>query len=83
MQIEPTGQRILVIDDETNMRHMLAAVLTKAGYEVVSAPDGEAGLRKVEQTPYDFILCDIKMPVMSGMEFLNAAGERIGQGTVS
>src|SRR5512137_579259 len=82
VQTEPSGQRILVIDDEANMRHMLAAVLTKAGYEVDSAPDGESGLRKVEQTPYDFILCDIKMPVMCGMDFLRAAGERIGQSTV-
>ena len=82
MRTEPSGQRILVIDDEANMRHMLAAVLTKAGYAVDSAFDGESGLRKVEQTPYDFILCDIKMPVMSGLDFLKAAGERIGQSTV-
>lgn len=82
MRTEPSGQRILVIDDEANMRHMLAAVLTKAGYEVESAPDGESALRKVELTAYDFILCDIKMPVMSGMDFLRAGGERIGQSTV-
>jgi len=36
----------------------------------------------VELTAYDFILCDIKMPVMSGMDFLRAGGERIGQSTV-
>jgi DNA-binding response OmpR family regulator len=45
MRTEPSGQRILVIDDEANMRHMLAAVLTKAGYEVESAP-GAGQLRR-------------------------------------
>lgn len=82
MQSEETRQRILVIDDEANMGHMLAAVLKKAGYEVDTASDGRAGLLKVEQMPYDYILCDIKMPVMSGMDFLKAAGQRINQSTV-
>jgi len=82
MQTEPSRQRILVIDDEANMGHMLAAVLKKAGYEVDTASDGQAGLLKVEQMPYDYILCDIKMPVMSGMDFLRAAGQRVHQSTV-
>ncbi|RPJ74677.1 MAG: sigma-54-dependent Fis family transcriptional regulator, partial [Desulfobacteraceae bacterium] len=82
MQLEPTGQKILVIDDEANMGHMLAAVLKKAGFQVDSVLDGKAGLEKVTQAHYDFILCDIKMPVMDGMEFLRSAGERIGQSTV-
>ena len=82
MSSEATRQRILVIDDEANMGHMLAAVLKKAGYAVDTASDGRAGLLKVEQMPYDYILCDIKMPVMSGMDFLKAAGPRINQSTV-
>jgi two-component system response regulator AtoC len=82
MSSDATRQRILVIDDEANMGHMLAAVLSKAGYEVDTASDGRAGLLKVEQMPYDYILCDIMMPVMSGMDFLKAAGERINQSTV-
>jgi len=71
--MDSSGQRILVIDDEANMRHMLAAVLKRAGYQVDSASDGESGLHQVEQAPYDFILCDIKMPVMCGVVFLNTA----------
>lgn len=82
MSSEATRQKILVIDDEANMGHMLAAVLKKAGYEVDTASDGQTGLLKVEQMPYDYILCDIKMPVMSGMDFLRAAGQRINQSTV-
>jgi two-component system response regulator AtoC len=77
-----TGQKILVIDDEVNMCHMLAVVLRKSGYEVDSVCDGKAGLQRISAGAYDFILCDIKMPVMSGMEFLQAAGDRIGQSTV-
>ncbi len=82
MQFEPSGQRILVIDDEANMGHMLAAVLKKVGFNVDSVVDGKAGLEKVSKAHYDFILCDIKMPVMDGMEFLRSAGERISQSTV-
>jgi two-component system response regulator AtoC len=82
MQLEPSGQKILVIDDEANMGHMLAAVLKKAGFQVDSVLDGKAGLEKITQAHYDFILCDIKMPVMDGMEFLRSGGDRISQSTV-
>jgi two-component system response regulator AtoC len=76
------AKKILVIDDEVNMCHMLAAVLAKAGYAVETAMDGRAGLEKISRQPYDVVLCDIKMPVMSGLEFLRAAADRIGQSTV-
>jgi two-component system response regulator AtoC len=82
MQLEPSSQRILVIDDEANMGHMLSAVLKKAGYSVDSVLDGNAGLEKISREHYDFILCDIKMPVMDGMEFLRAAADHIGRSTV-
>jgi two-component system, NtrC family, response regulator AtoC len=82
MQLEPSGQKILVIDDEANMGHMLAAVLKKAGFSVDSVMDGKAGLEQISRSHYDYILCDIKMPVMDGMEFLRTAGERIAQSTV-
>jgi two-component system response regulator AtoC len=75
-------KRILVIDDETNMRHMLAAVLKKADYIVNVASDGSEGLQLIEQDQYDFILCDIKMPNMGGMEFLEASRDRLSGTTV-
>jgi len=75
-------KRLLVIDDEANMRHMLAAVLKKADYIVDSVPDGAEGLQKIEQGRYDFILCDIKMPTMGGMEFLEAARDKLNGTTV-
>ena len=75
-------KRLLVIDDEANMRHMLSTVLKKADYIVDSASDGAEGLQMIEQGRYDFILCDIKMPTMGGMEFLEAARDKLNGTTV-
>ena len=75
-------RRLLIIDDEANMRHMLSTVLKKAGYQVETAADGAEGLEMIQQSPYDFILCDIKMPKMDGMEFLKLSRDRIGGATV-
>jgi two-component system, NtrC family, response regulator AtoC len=61
---------ILIIDDEENMRHMLSKMLQRAGYSAQSAADGRKGLAILESNAFDFILCDIKMPIMDGMAFL-------------
>jgi len=63
---------ILIVDDEANMCHMLASVLKKAGYAVDTACDGRLGLQKALEHGYDYILCDINMPVMNGMDFLKS-----------
>ena len=79
----PSDQKhLLVIDDEENMRHMLAAMLKKSAYIVDTAGNGREGLQMISQTSYDYILCDIKMPVMDGMEFLQTARDRLGQATI-
>jgi two-component system, NtrC family, response regulator AtoC len=69
-QSQESASTILVIDDEDNMRHMLSKMLQRAGYQVETASDGEDGLSRLERQPFDFVLCDIKMPKMDGMEFL-------------
>jgi len=53
---------LLVIDDEENMRHVLASMLRKEGYDVSLAADGLDGLQRIAEQRFDFILCDIKMP---------------------
>ncbi|HET6421479.1 MAG TPA: sigma-54 dependent transcriptional regulator [Geobacteraceae bacterium] len=62
--------KILVVDDEENLRHMLKVLLGKHGYNVETAPDGSAAIRMASGKDYTFILCDIRMPVMDGPEFL-------------
>jgi len=67
---------MLIIDDEANMRHMLSALLTKQGYRVDIAGNGAEGLEAIKRQQYDFILCDLKMPVMDGMSFLQQVQEQ-------
>jgi len=82
MNSNNTSKRLLVIDDEANMRHMLSTVLKKADYAVDTASDGSEGLEMVQGGHYDFVLCDIKMPKMNGMEFLKSSRDKIGASTV-
>ncbi len=82
MDSENTEKRLLVIDDEENMRHMLKTLLTRFGYQIDTAADGYQGLQMVSETSYDFILCDLKMPNMEGMEFLKAARPHLSASTV-
>jgi len=67
-------KKILIVDDEENMRHMLSALLAGEGYRTELAPDGESALKALVKGKYDFILCDIKMPVMDGLSFLKQVG---------
>jgi two-component system response regulator AtoC len=67
------GASVLIIDDEENMRHMLSKMLGKDGYQVETAGDGEQGLAKLTSRKFDYILCDIKMPKMDGLAFLEAS----------
>ena len=66
-------RRVLVIDDEENMRHMLKFMLEKEDYFVACAEDGLTALERMDQDDFDYILCDIRMPRMDGMAFLKEA----------
>jgi two-component system nitrogen regulation response regulator NtrX len=66
---------ILIIDDERSIRKTLTEILTFEGYSVDEAADGEEGLRKFKDKNYDLVLCDIKMPKLDGIEFLEKAKE--------
>ncbi|HEX3475480.1 MAG TPA: DUF4388 domain-containing protein [Kofleriaceae bacterium] len=63
------GERVLVIDDSPTITKVVQLVLTKAGYEVQTAPDGEAGLAAVRASRPDLILLDFVMPRMNGYQF--------------
>ena len=60
--------KILLVDDEPDILEILKYNLKKEGYEVVTAGNGEAGLRRAEEFQPDLIILDIMMPVMDGVE---------------
>ena len=63
--------KILIIDDERSIRNSLKEILDDEGYDVDVAENGLEGCSMVEKEKYDVIFCDIKMPVMDGMETLD------------
>ena len=66
---------ILIIDDEKAIRKTLTEILSFEGYKIEEAADGEEGLKKFREKNYYLVLCDIKMPKLDGIEFLQKAGE--------
>ena len=73
---ENRGARLLVAEDEANLRLVIQKELQRLGYRVDVAPDGEAALRRLEEGNVDVLLCDINMPRMDGMELLRRVHER-------
>ena len=67
--------KILVVDDERAIRNSLKEILSDEGYEVDTAEDGAAGFTLAEREHYNIIFCDIKMPGMDGIEFLDKVME--------
>ncbi|MBK7560658.1 MAG: sigma-54 dependent transcriptional regulator [Chitinophagaceae bacterium] len=66
---------ILIIDDERAIRKTLTEILSFEGYKTDEAADGEEGLKKFREKTFDLVVCDIKMPKLDGIEFLQKAGE--------
>jgi YesN/AraC family two-component response regulator len=61
---------VLIVDDEQFIRQILARIVQREGYAIGEASDGKDALEKLEQTKYDFVISDIRMPNMDGMELL-------------
>ena len=59
--------RILIIDDETQIRSMLRLMLERVGYEIAEAPDGVEGIRQYRENPADLIITDLIMPNKDGI----------------
>lgn len=66
------ARRVLVVDDESHIIQVLAYKLRAAGYEVLTAADGEEALEICEQALPDLVVTDYQMPVMSGIELCRA-----------
>jgi DNA-binding response OmpR family regulator len=67
---EPTGQRIVVADDDPDILDLLMFVLDRAGFQTVGVTDGLAALAAIEADPPGLAILDIMMPGMSGIEVL-------------
>jgi CheY-like chemotaxis protein len=63
-------RRILIVDDEEDLRTLLGHVLSTAGYDIVAAPDGDAALKLLKKQKFDLALLDIQMPNVNGIQVL-------------
>jgi two-component system response regulator AtoC len=69
----PEKKQVLIVDDEPNLRKILAAQLSRDGYEVMLAEDGEQGLSMLREHHIDLVVTDLKMPKVDGMTLLREA----------
>ena len=73
---------VLIIDDEPGLRQTVSLILADEGYEVHTASDGEEGLARALEVQPDIILCDVRMPRLTGLEFLEKYRGANGTGMV-
>jgi two-component system response regulator AtoC len=71
----PERKQVLIVDDEPNLRKILSAQLTRDGYDVLTAEDGEQGLALLKEHHIDLVITDLKMPKVDGMTLLKTALE--------
>lgn len=64
------NKRILIIEDETNIRAMYSDILRESGYEVIEEAEGKEGLDSIMNTEWDLLLLDIMLPRLDGIELL-------------
>jgi two-component system response regulator AtoC len=74
--------KVLVVDDEAGVRRTLSMILEDEGYQVITASDGKEGLDRAIKEEPDLILCDIRMPRVDGLEFLEQYRKKNGQALV-
>jgi two-component system response regulator AtoC len=69
----PEKKQVLIVDDEPNLRKILSAQLSRDGYDVMTAEDGEQGLQILREHHIDLVVTDLKMPKVDGMTLLREA----------
>jgi two-component system KDP operon response regulator KdpE len=67
--------RVLIVDDDADIRLLLRIALGAEGHDIVEAADGRVALEQVDRDPPDIVLLDLMMPVVDGWEFLRTLGE--------
>ncbi|RMG64178.1 MAG: sigma-54-dependent Fis family transcriptional regulator [Calditrichaeota bacterium] len=68
--------RVMVVDDEENIREVLSNYLTGLGYQVVTATDGQDALNKFQKDQFDLIISDLLMPNIDGLDLLKRIREQ-------
>lgn len=83
-QIQPTLKRVLVVEDEAEIRQLIVLHLKRDGFQVEEAEDGEVARQKLadSSTPYDLLVFDWMMPSLSGLELTRWVRHRSQQGPV-
>jgi CheY-like chemotaxis protein len=76
VQMATAGQRALVADDEQPVRLLLRRLLTRRGFAVDLAVDGQMAAKLLEQSRYDLVMCDFKMPNGGGLALYDTIGQR-------
>jgi CheY-like chemotaxis protein len=71
--MEPSGLRVLLVEDDDDNRELMAEVLVAAGCQVFSAASGQEGLDTLAGNPVDVVVTDVGMPGMGGLELARAA----------
>jgi FixJ family two-component response regulator len=69
----PSAYRVLIVDDLESVREAIAGLLKTRGYESVTAASGAAALARLKAEYFDVMICDVRMPGMSGLELLSEA----------
>jgi DNA-binding response OmpR family regulator len=75
MIFSSTKKRVLLVDDEAYLREIYSLELSREGFEVLLATNGEEGLEVIRKEKPDAILLDLQMPVKNGFDVLKALGE--------
>jgi DNA-binding NtrC family response regulator len=70
MVVEKKARKVLVVDDEKETRDALGRMLERRGYNTCVAEDGEQGLIKMREFDPEIVICDIVMPKVNGLQFL-------------
>ncbi|WP_437315000.1 response regulator [Sorangium sp. So ce385] len=71
-ELQGSGHRVLVIDDEEDIRDTLDVFLSSEGYVVATAESGEAAVQQAQREPFDLAITDLRMPGMGGDETVAA-----------
>ena len=74
--------KVLLVEDDNNLREIYQARLSAEGYQLITARDGEEGLAQAVKEKPDLIICDVMMPKVSGFEMLDILNDAGFSGTI-